>query len=134
MTDHTDLTDLERDLRADIEREHSLIDRARQRLLKIDPNAIDDSTPQQLAAFDTGALLGARSIDPATLTDDERHAIDLTAQLANTIGRIVSDGPTRNADLAELVHHIHAIQHTVMAQAAARAYPSTFRLLGETIR
>jgi hypothetical protein len=67
------------------------------------------------------------------LTPDEQHAIDLTAELANTLGRIVGRGPTRDHDMAEICLHIHNIQHAVMAQAAARAYPDRFRLLGETI-
>jgi hypothetical protein len=46
---------------------------------------------------------------------------------------IVANGPTRTEDLAELTAAIHVIQRTVMAQAAARAYPGEFRLLGEVI-
>jgi hypothetical protein len=33
----------------------------------------------------------------------------------------------------EIIHHIHIIQHAIMAQAAARAYPERLRLLGEEI-
>jgi len=67
------------------------------------------------------------------LTKDELHALDLTAQLANAFGRIVGDGRTRQADLHEAVQHIHALQHAIMSQAAARAYPERFRLLGGVI-
>jgi hypothetical protein len=67
------------------------------------------------------------------LTDDELQAMDISAELANLVGRIVGDGRTRQADLREAVHHIHALQHSIMAQAAARAYPKKFRLLGETL-
>lgn len=67
------------------------------------------------------------------LTPAERTALDLTAQLANTLARVVGDGPTRQADLAELVHQVHVIQHAVLAQAAARAYPTEYRLLGEIL-
>jgi hypothetical protein len=59
--------------------------------------------------------------------------MDLTAELANAFGRIVGRERTRMHDLAEAVHHIHALQHTIMAQAAARAYPERFRLLGGTL-
>ncbi len=45
----------------------------------------------------------------------------------------MTNGPTREEDLAELTATIHIIQRTVMAQAAARAYPGEFRLLGEVI-
>lgn len=46
---------------------------------------------------------------------------------------IVGDGVTREADLAEAIVHVHALQHFVMAQAAARAYPTEYRLLGNSL-
>lgn len=55
-------------------------------------------------------------------------------QVWNDLCQIVDSGPTRDADLAEAVHHIHALQKMIMGQAAARAYPSTFRLLGGMIQ
>lgn len=64
------------------------------------------------------------------LTPDEHHAMDLTAQLADTLARIVGDGPSRAHDLNELAGHVHLIQHAILAQAAARAYPDRYRLLG----
>lgn len=68
------------------------------------------------------------------LTADELYAMDLTAQLARALSRIVGNGPTRVDDLNELLgQHVHGIQHAVMAQAAARAYPDRFRLLGQTL-
>lgn len=67
------------------------------------------------------------------LTADEREALRLTAQLANLCHRIIGRGPQAEPDWAEMAHRIHAVQHMVMAQAAARAYPSEFRALGETI-
>jgi hypothetical protein len=66
------------------------------------------------------------------LTADEHEAIDLTGQLANLMGRIVGEGPTRTGDLNEVVQRIQAIQHMILAQAAARAYPDRYRLLGGT--
>jgi len=69
----------------------------------------------------------------SALTRDELSAMSLTAELANALGRIVGDGRTRTADLTEAVHHIHALQHMIMSQAAARAYPDRFRLLGGTL-
>jgi len=68
-----------------------------------------------------------------SLTQDELVAMHFTAELANAFGRIVGDGQTRMDDLSEAVHHIHALQHMIMSQAAARAYPSRFRLLGESL-
>jgi hypothetical protein len=70
---------------------------------------------------------------PDALTPDELDALDLVANLANKIGRIVGEGRTRAHDINELVGHIHAIQNAVMSQAAARAYPGRFRLLGQEI-
>jgi hypothetical protein len=65
------------------------------------------------------------------LTADELHAMNVTAQLVNALHNIVGQGPSREDDLTELVGHVHNIQHAVMGQAAARAYPERFRLLGE---
>jgi hypothetical protein len=70
--------------------------------------------------------------DPGLLTDSELDTLDLAARLADQYALIVDYGPSRTADLAEFGHHIHAIQQAVMAQAAARAYPERFRLLGAT--
>jgi hypothetical protein len=42
----------------------------------------------------------------------------------------VADGPTRNDDLAEVRAAVHVVQRAVLAQAAARACPVEFRLLG----
>lgn len=67
------------------------------------------------------------------LSDDEQLAIRQAGDLWGTLCRVVGDGPTRDSDLDELIHHVHAIQHAVMGQAAARAYPATYRLLGSTL-
>lgn len=68
------------------------------------------------------------------LTDRERQAARRAGELWGDLCAIVGDGPTRDADLHELVVHIHAIQHAIMSQAAGRAYPAEFRLLGSTLR
>jgi hypothetical protein len=67
------------------------------------------------------------------LTPDEHRAIQQAGVLWGTLCAVVADGPTRTADLAELIVHVHAIQHAVMAQAAARAHPDLYRLLGSTL-
>lgn len=73
----------------------------------------------------------APSPAPSLLTDAEHRAMELTADLYSLIARdIIGSADTRPGDVAELVIHIHAIQHTILAQAAARAYPYTYRLLG----
>lgn len=74
---------------------------------------------------DTAALWG--------LTDDELWALDLTGELANLCRRIIGDGPTSVGDWNEMAERIHAIQHTLMAQAAARCHPGRFRLLGGVV-
>jgi hypothetical protein len=68
------------------------------------------------------------------LTGDEREAIRLAGQCYTHIAeKVVGDGLTRDDDLAEIRAAIHVVQHAVMAQAAARAYPGEFRLMGETV-
>lgn len=66
----------------------------------------------------------------ALLTEPEHRAMRLTVDLWHALCRIAADGPARDGDLAELCTHIHAIQRTILAQAAARAYPNRYRLLG----
>lgn len=68
------------------------------------------------------------------LTDAEHELIGKLGACWNAFSRIVGDGPTRDADCEEFVQHVHILQQQVMSQAAARAYPSTYRLLGETLR
>ena len=68
------------------------------------------------------------------LTADEREAVQQAGLLFTFIAeRIVGHGPTRADDLAEFRYAVHVIQRAVEAQAAARAYPREFRLLGAVI-
>lgn len=67
------------------------------------------------------------------LTHEELSAIEVTADLVALLDDIVGDGATAQQDRAELVALVHSIQYRIMGQAAARAYPDRFRLLGETI-
>jgi hypothetical protein len=56
------------------------------------------------------------------LTEQEQYASAQAGLLYGFIARsIVAHGPTREADLAELVAPIHVIQRMIMGQAAARA-------------
>lgn len=81
--------------------------------------------------YERGRLAGRATL----LTDAEHKAIDLTAELWSLLCReIVGQDRSRDRDLAELAAHIHAIQNDVLAQAAARAYPDRYRLLGGTLR
>jgi hypothetical protein len=70
---------------------------------------------------------------PCLLTAAEKAVIKDLGVVWGKICGIVGRGPTRNPDLAEAAAHIHDLQHFVMAQAAARAYPEEFRLLGAVI-
>lgn len=71
---------------------------------------------------------------PAGLTELELEAIETTVQLVRQLVGIVGRGDTRAPDMDELFGHVHAIQQAIMSQAAARAYPDLFRLLGEVIK
>lgn len=68
--------------------------------------------------------------DPGLLTPDEHRAVAMAGELWGLLCQITTDGLARSGDLQELIAHIHAIQRTVLKQAAARAYPELYRLLG----
>lgn len=82
------------------------------------------------------------SIDPIVtvygrpvLTGAEERVVQLLADAWNLLAReVVEDGPTRDADLAELAAHVHVLQNAVLAQAAGRIYPGRYRRLGGTLR
>lgn len=66
-----------------------------------------------------------------SLTPEELHALRLTGDLVDYVGQhVIGHGPSRDADSREFIAHVHAIQHMIMAQAAARAHPDELRLLG----
>lgn len=67
------------------------------------------------------------------LTYAEQTVIQKLAELWADIQGLVPPGPTREADLAELIVPIHTLQRAVMAQSAGRAYPDFYRLLGSTL-
>ena len=73
---------------------------------------------------------GAGMTVPEYMTADEHEAMEVTARLANLVKKIIGEGPQAAHDWAEAAQRIHAIQHTIMAQAAARAYPDRYRPLG----
>jgi hypothetical protein len=68
------------------------------------------------------------------LTVDERAALDTTVALVNQFSSLLGDEASAPGDYREFVHHVHAIQNMILAQAAARAYPDRYRLMGETLR
>ena len=68
------------------------------------------------------------------LTETEHLAMATSAELAELVHQVIGDGPNAAQDWAEMAHYIHVIQRTVLSQAAGRAYPDLYRLLGETLR
>lgn len=88
--------------------------------------------PQPMPQDPQGASSGEELA--GLLTESEREVIRQAGLMFQLITNdIVSDGPTRDADLTELTTAIHIIQRTIMAQAAGRAYPGKYRLLGTVI-
>jgi hypothetical protein len=67
------------------------------------------------------------------LTAAEHQAMQLTAELVSALKACILDGPTRDQDLRELIDHIHPIQNAILANAAGRAYPDQYRLLGGVV-
>lgn len=69
---------------------------------------------------------------PAELmTAAEHRAMDLTANLVNLVVRdVIGHGPARHGDVNEFVAAIHVVQRMLLKQAAGRAYPDRYRLLG----
>lgn len=69
-----------------------------------------------------------------SLTQAEHEVLELLSQASNKFcAEVVGSDWTRSFDINEWVTHVHALQHTVMAQAAARAYPLLYRLQGEVL-
>lgn len=64
------------------------------------------------------------------LTPLEHATIALLREAASNLCRVVSDGPMRPFDLAEILAPLHEVQRAVQAQAAARVFPH-LRLLGD---
>jgi hypothetical protein len=64
------------------------------------------------------------------LTAEERELVQDLGRIYTRMMDVVRDERTRDDDLREIRFHIHGLQRMLMAQAAARAYPSEFRLLG----
>ncbi len=93
---------------------------------------------QSVSAFIRAAAAGRihaeNAGDRELLTGAERKAVQRAGQLYTFIAaEICGHGPTREDDLAELRAAVHVIQQRLMSQAAARAYPGEFRLMGEVI-
>ena len=69
-------------------------------------------------------------VERDVLTDAEHEFVEQLGRAWNLLCDVVGSGPSRPGDLAEAASHVHALQNLVLAQAAARAYPDRYRLLG----
>jgi predicted sugar kinase len=71
------------------------------------------------------------------LTSYEKLALEVSGHLANLILNKIIPHPvamgTEN-DLYEVLAHIHGIQRYIMSNAAARAYPEMYRVLGQDLK
>lgn len=66
----------------------------------------------------------------AILTPDEHAAINELKSAYVAVMKCVHPGETYAADTAMLHGHLVAVQNAILSQAAARAYPNLYRLLG----
>jgi hypothetical protein len=80
--------------------------------------------------------------DEQGLTPLEIKALNLSAELANTCHAIIygdlvatyeSEAQLAASDWNEIATRIHDIQARIAAQAAARAHPDLYRLLGRRL-
>jgi hypothetical protein len=74
------------------------------------------------------------AVEPG-LTEAERAAVDMLGEAWDAVVKVIAAGGNPETyDAHELVGHVHALQNAVLANAAARAYPGAYRLLGGTLR
>lgn len=79
----------------------------------------------------SGVAPGARA---ELLTADEMKALDLLTEFSILVRiKVIGDAETGHGDRREFVAHVHALQASIMSNAAARAYPDRFRTLGGII-
>jgi transcriptional regulator with XRE-family HTH domain len=94
----------------------------------------DDGDPARNDDAGTALPEAADKRLAALLTPAEHAAVRDAGQLYTRIAaHVIADGPARDDDLAELRAQVHVIQRMVLAQAAARAFPAEFRLLGSLV-
>lgn len=68
------------------------------------------------------------------LTKAEHALVEKIGSAFDDFVDICGNGGSREHDLEEAINLIHGLQNMVLAQAAARAYPKTYRLMGKVIR
>lgn len=96
-----------------------------------EPTSDEIAFEEREAIYQAGVDEGRERSLKGRLTDHEFKVISQTAELWNSLQSVVGTGPMRDSDLRELMVHVHAIQNCVLSQAARRAYPERFRMLGE---
>jgi len=75
------------------------------------------------------------NVSAELLTPTEKELVETLGECASIYNhKVLGPGPTRGTDLAEFVSHIHDLQFRVLAQAAARRYPGTYRLQGTSLK
>jgi hypothetical protein len=75
-----------------------------------------------------------RDVLDGLMTPAEHRAMDMTADLYNLLcAEVIGHDRSREGDVAEIAADIHHIQERILAQAAARAFPDRYRLLGGEI-
>lgn len=99
-----------------------------------------DMAALRQAAIDAGSgglsviaadALSVELLVPEIMTAAEHRAMELTAELAKLMRHeIIAEGPAWRNDHREFMADLHHIQHRILKQAAARAYPDLYRLLG----
>lgn len=67
------------------------------------------------------------------LTEAEHKLVKDIADVFGSFLGIMEHNDSYGGDLQEIIYHIHVLQNHVLAQAAARAYPNKYRLLGGII-
>lgn len=71
---------------------------------------------------------------PSEILTEAEHS--LIRDIANVFGgflKIMEHDASYGGDIQEIIYHVHALQNHVLAQAAARAYPFKYRLLGGVV-
>ena len=103
-------------------------------LVLSDPYAWADPPTDRPLDFHLGwwsALRMVAELGENALNEFEHSIAGKVADLAADFIHLVGEGDTAAADFAEILPHLHALQQTVMAQAAARAHPGMYRALGD---
>lgn len=67
----------------------------------------------------------------ALLTKAEHDLLDRLGKVSNDFVKIVGKESSRAGDIEQAVFLINNLQNMILAQAASRAYPKKYRLLGQ---